>query len=79
MKWLQGTLNKKVLILEIGVNMEYPSIIRWPFEKTAYLNQKANFIRINESLPQLTEELKDKGISINVNGIEWLFNFGKDA
>ena len=32
-RWLQGTLNKKVCILELGVGMQYPSVIRFPFEK----------------------------------------------
>ena len=73
MKWLQGTLNKKVLILELGVGMKFPSVIRWPFEKVAYFNQKAGFYRVNETLYQLTEELKEKGISIPKNSIDWLF------
>ena len=35
-KWLQTTLNRKLLILELGVGMQYPSVIRWPFEKIAF-------------------------------------------
>lgn len=71
-KWLQGTLNKKVLILELGVSLKFPSVIRWPFEKIAYFNQKAVFCRVNENLYQLSEELKDKGISVPKNSIDWL-------
>lgn len=71
-KWLQGTLNKKLYILELGVDLTFPSIIRWPFEKVAYYNQKAVFFRINENLYHMTEELKDKGISIAKNAIDWL-------
>lgn len=71
-KWLQGTLNKKVLILELGVGMKFPSVIRWPFEKVAFFNQKASFYRVNESLYQMSEELKDKGTSISKNAVDWL-------
>lgn len=71
-KWLQGTLNRKLLILELGVGMQCPSVIRWPFEKIAYYNQKALFYRVNEKLYQLSEELKGKGISICENSIDWL-------
>lgn len=71
-KWLQGTLNRKVCILELGVNLDYPSVIRFPFEKMGYYNQKASFIRVNERLYQLTEELHDKGISVAKNAIDWL-------
>ncbi len=71
-KWLQGTLNRKLCVLELGVNMTYPSVIRWPFEKIGFFNQKASFVRVNEKLYQLTEDLKDKGISIPKNAIDWL-------
>lgn len=71
-KWLQGTLNRKLLILELGVGMQCPSVIRWPFEKIAFFNQKASFVRVNEKLYQLSEELGGKGISISMNAIDWL-------
>ena len=71
-KWLQGTLNKQLCILELGVDLTFPSIIRWPFEKVAYYNQKATFMRVNDSLYHMTEELKDKGISVAKNAIDWL-------
>lgn len=73
-KWLQGTLNKKLCILELGVDLSFPTIIRWPFEKVAYYNQKAKMIRVNERLYQMSEELKEKGISINQNSIDWLLD-----
>lgn len=71
-KWLQGTLNKKLCILELGVNLVFPSIIRWPFEKVGFYNQKATFIRVNETLYHMSEELKDKGIAVAQNSIDWL-------
>lgn len=71
-KWLQGTVNKKLCILELGAGMQLPNIIRWPFEKVAFYNQKASFFRINEKLYQLTEEIGDKGISIERNARNYL-------
>jgi len=71
-KWLQGTLNRKLLVLELGVGMQCPSVIRFPFEKIAYFNQKATFWRVNESLYHLSEEIKEKGTSISKNAIDWL-------
>ncbi len=71
-KWLQGTLNKKLVVLELGVGMRFPSVIRFPFEKIAYFNQKAKFYRVHESLYQLTEELSEKGMGIAKNAIDWL-------
>ena len=72
MKWLQGTVNKKLLILELGVGMRFPTVIRWPFEKAAYFNNKAFLCRVNKKLYQLTEELSGKGEGISQNAIDWL-------
>ncbi len=73
-KWLQGTLNHRLFLLELGVGLLCPSVIRWPFEKIALYNQKAFLCRINESLSQLPEELNGKGMSIAENAIDWLAN-----
>lgn len=73
-KWIEGTMNRKVCILELGVMLNYPSMIRWPFEKMGYLNKKASFIRINSRIPQLTEELKEKGISVRANPISFFLD-----
>lgn len=71
-KWLQRTLNKKLVLLELGVDFFAPTVIRWPFEKIAKLNYKARLYRINGKFPQLSEEIKDKGISINENSFEFI-------
>lgn len=78
-RWLQGTLNRKLLVLELGVGMQYPSVIRFPFEKAAYFNQKAHFVRVNGYLYQLTEELREKGISVPENAAEWLLSFTRSC
>lgn len=70
--WLQRTINKKLCILELGVGLKYPSVIRWPFEKTAFYNKKSYFVRVHEKLSQLTPDLKEKGIGIAVNAVEFL-------
>lgn len=71
-KWLQGTLNRRLCILELGVNLDHPMVIRFPFEKIGYYNQKALFVRVNGSLHYLTKELSERGISIAKNAIDWL-------
>ncbi len=73
-KWLQGTLNRKICILELGVGMKYPSVVRWPFEKIAFFNNKAYFFRIHKKLYHLTEELGEKGCAVAQNPIDFLIN-----
>lgn len=74
--WLQGTLNKKLCILELGAGMEFPSVIRWPFEKVAYFNQKASFFRVHDRLYQLTEELKERGKAVQQHPLAFLLQCG---
>lgn len=71
-KWLQGTVNKKLCVLEIGVGMEYPTIIRFPFEKIVMYNQKAFIYRIHPILYQLGEGIGDRGRSIQENPVDFL-------
>lgn len=71
-KWLQKTVNRKVCIIELGVGISFSNVIRRPFERIAFLNQKASFFRINESIYQFTKELEEKGVSIKGNAQEFL-------
>lgn len=73
-KWLQGTLHKDLVILELGVGMRFPSVVRWPFEKTAFFNQKAYFCRVNETLYQVPEELREKSVTMARNPVDWLLS-----
>jgi len=73
-KWLQGTLNHKLCILELGVGMRYPSVVRWPFEKMAFFNQKACLFRVHHKLYQLTEELSGKGYAVGEYPVDFLAN-----
>lgn len=69
--WLSFTLNQRLCILELGVGFFKPDVIRFPFEKTCYFNQKSKFIRINEEFPQLAKEIADRGVSIEKNPVEF--------
>lgn len=72
-KWLQGTVNKRLCVLELGVGMEYPTVIRFPFEKIIFYNQKAFMYRIHPSLYHLGEEIGDRGFSIRENPVDFLY------
>lgn len=71
-KWLQGTVNRKLCILELGVGMELPSVIRWPFEKMCFYNRKSVFWRVHSSLYQLSEEISTRGISVRKDPVTFL-------
>lgn len=73
-KWLQGTVNKRLCVLELGVGMKYPTVIRWPFEKIVFFNQKSNIFRVHSKLYHLTEEMKDRGYKIEKKPMDFLIN-----
>lgn len=69
--WLGFTLNQKLCVLELGVGFGNPNVIRFPFEKTCYFNQKSRYIRINKNFPQLSAEIADRGVSIARDPVEY--------
>lgn len=76
-KWLQGTVNKNVCLLEIGVGMKYPTVIRWPFEKITFYNRKAELFRVHSKLYQMAEEIKERGYGICQKPEEFLKELSK--
>ena len=77
MNYLTGTLNSKLLILELGVGLEYPTVIRWPFEKVTFINKQARLIRVHEKLYQHTPEIQDKTESIQMNSVNYILQESK--
>ncbi|BCN30445.1 SIR2 family NAD-dependent protein deacylase [Anaeromicropila herbilytica] len=72
LNWLMRTLNRNILMLELGENFDNPTVIRWAFEKNTFINNKAKLIRINKTFSQLTEEIKSKSMSIPMNASDFL-------
>lgn len=69
-KWLQNTLNHNLCILELGVGFQYPSVVRFPFEKIVYFNQKAKLVRIHSEFSQLTPEIRERSVSMAISPVE---------
>lgn len=71
-KWLSMTLNRRLLVLELGVGFAYPGILRFPFEKVVYFNQKAQMIRVHGKLFQVSGEIAERMEGIACCPAEWL-------
>lgn len=78
MKWLAGTLNRRTVLLELGEGFKHPSLIRWPFERTASLNHKAFLYRVHEIFYQITEELKDKAYAVHMDSVRFMADWEKE-
>ena len=72
MKWQTGTINRSLVILELGEGFATPTVIRWPFEKIIYFNRKSRLYRINESFYQLPKEAEERGVSVHENSVRWM-------
>lgn len=73
-KWLQKTVNRKLCLLELGVGLRFPTVIRWPFEKAAFYNQKAQMFRIHGNLSQSTEAIQDRCHSKEEDSVTYMAN-----
>ena len=72
MKWQTGTINRSLVILELGEGFATPTVMRWPFEKIIYFNRKSRLYRINESVYQLPKEAEERGVSVHENSVRWM-------
>ncbi|SFU94156.1 hypothetical protein [Butyrivibrio sp. INlla21] len=70
--FLSRTLNFKLVMLELGVGLEYPTVVRLPFENVVSLNKKAHLIRVHEKLYQATPEIKEKTDSVKMNSVDYI-------
>lgn len=71
-RWLTMTINRELLVLELGEGLQTPTVIRWPFEKTVYFNRKAHMYRVHESLSQVTQEIGERAWAVAENSVEWV-------
>ena len=62
--WTSCTLKRNTVFPELGENYKDPSLIRWPFEKTAMLNNKAYLFRVHKIFSQVPEELSGKSCPV---------------
>ena len=70
MKWLQGTMNRKTCLLELGAGLQFPSVFRFTFEKMAYFNRKAVCFRVHKTLFHLTAEMAERSKSVPIHAVE---------
>lgn len=76
--WLAGTLNRTTVLLELGEGFAHPSLIRWPFERTAAINRKARLYRVHKTFYQITEELKEKAAAVKADSVGFMEGFGEE-
>lgn len=71
-KWLSGTINRNLVLLELGVDFDTPTVIRWPFEMICMINQKSLLLRINSKFAMLTPEIAEKAVAFSKSSCEFI-------
>jgi hypothetical protein len=71
-KWLSASLNKKLVLVEIGEGFNNPNVFRWPFEKVVAINQKSKMFRIHKTFYQLPAEITERAKSLKADGMTFL-------
>ena len=66
-EFLDKAVNKKMLLLELGVGFNTPSIIRFPFEQMIYNNQKWNLVRVNKEFADTYLDIQERTVSVEAD------------
>ena len=57
--------SSRLVLLELGVGFNTPTIIRYPFEQITYADQDATLIRLNSDYPQCSPQIQRQTISFS--------------
>lgn len=63
-QFLDTSIDKSLVMLELGVGFNTPGIIRYPFEQIALNYPIVNLIRVNNTAATVSSDLGDKAIGI---------------
>ncbi|MFS9274623.1 Sir2 silent information regulator family NAD-dependent deacetylase [Streptococcus mitis] len=64
-EFLEENSKKAIIYLELGVGMNTPGIIKYPFMKMTYANPKATFITLNQETFKYPDELSNQLIQLD--------------
>ena len=71
-KFINDNKDKKLLLIELGVGFNTPSIIRFPFEEMTLKFLNAKLIRVNDRYSDTVFEIEDKSILIKEDCNEFI-------
>ena len=64
-EFLEENSKKEIIYLELGVGMNTPGIIKYPFMQMTYANPKATFITLNQETFKYPDELSKQLIQLD--------------
>lgn len=70
--WLEKTMNRRLVLIELGVGMGFMPVIRAPFEKLVNYNLKSTLYRVHPTLYMGIPNVDDRCISIKAEPKDWI-------
>lgn len=71
-EWLEKTMNRKTVLLELGVGLGFMSVIRSPFERLVGYNLKSMMYRVHPTLSMAAANTGDRCVSVPADPMEWI-------
>lgn len=65
--WVQAHDGKKLLLLELGVGMNTPGIIKYPFWRITAKNPNATYVCLNFGEAECPKQIEDRAILVNAD------------
>lgn len=65
--WVQARLDKKLLLLELGVGSNTPAIIKYPFWKLTAQNKSATYVCVNSGEAECPKQIEDRAIVVKAD------------
>ena len=65
--WVQARLDKKLLLLELGVGMNTPAIIKYPFWKLTAQHPDFTYVCVNSGEAECPPQIEDRAIVVKAD------------
>ena len=77
--YLSEAMDKKLVLLELGVGFNTPTIIRFPFEKLVREHENIRLIRLNLEQAVVPESFGDRAVGINADMAESIKDIAEEV
>ena len=71
-EWIDNTIDKRIVVLDIGTGFNTPGVVRRPAENVVRQHSKGSLIRINLDDAAVPQEIRSKSVSIRGDASEFI-------
>lgn len=71
-RWQMRTVNRRLVLLELGEDFTAPTVMRWPFEKIVFFNHKAWLCRVGREFFQVPQEIGERALPVQADPLDFV-------